>query len=430
MAVGPSLMLGTLFAVASAISGYFLSKEGGYDDRLLETHETLGIATAIFSAVVYILYAKAHIFFQEKNKRKAFYIVLFVPLIVLVSLTGHFGGSMTHGEDYLFEIVRADLVASDPSLMLKAVTNVKEAVLYSDIIEPILQARCYSCHSASKQKGELRLDGISYMQRGGEHGDIFEPGNADSSSLFTRLMLPLEDEDHMPPNEKPQPASSEIALIQTWINEGASFTMKVSQCREETKITTYFHAVVEQAEKEQLIPEQEIEPADEKILADLNDSGVRVLPVSRESNYLSVSFLNKRVISANDIRMMLLLKKQIVWLDLARTTASDSTLEAIGQLGALRQLSVEYTKITDRGLKSLASLSNLRYVNLVGTKITDAGLQQLTTLKNLESIFVYQTPVTKTGVKKYQETVPKTFIDTGRYQLPKLVSDSVARKDG
>ena len=72
MAVGPSLMLGTLFAVASAISGYFLSKEGGYDDRLLETHETLGIATAIFPLLSTFFMRKPTFFFRKKINAKHF----------------------------------------------------------------------------------------------------------------------------------------------------------------------------------------------------------------------------------------------------------------------------------------------------------------------------------------------------------------------
>ena len=78
---------------------------------------------------------------------------------------------------------------------------------------------------------------------------------------LVRLMLSLEDEDHMPPNEKPQPSSSEIALIQAWINEGAKFELKVSECSNAEKIKGYFTSVVEQSHKEKLIPEEEVETA-------------------------------------------------------------------------------------------------------------------------------------------------------------------------
>ena len=428
VAIPPSLLIGAVFAIASSITGYFLSQEGGYEDDLLERHKTLGIATAFFSTLVYLLYVNARSFFHDKAKRKTFYLILFIPLIILVSLTGHFGGSITHGEDYLFEMVNKSNVDVDPSVKLGAITEIDKAVLYADVIQPILEARCYSCHSASKQKGKLRLDGVDFILRGGEDGPIIEAGRADSSEIFSRLMLSLEDEDHMPPNEKPQPSSSEIALIQAWINEGANFEMKISECTSAEKIKGYLISVVEQSHKEKLIPDEDVESADEVAVAGLSKNGILVIPVSRESNYLSVSFVNKRTASSGDIRSLLPLKKQIVWLDLARTTLSDSSIENIAQLSTLRRLNLEFTSISDKGLQSLSPLSNLRYLNLVGTKITDEGLKQVARLKNLENLFVYQTAVTDEGIKNYLTAAPTVTIDTGRYQLPKMLTDSVITK--
>jgi hypothetical protein len=232
----------------------------------------------------------------------------------------------------------------------------------------------------------------------------------------------------MPPNEKPQPSSSEIALIQAWINEGAKFELKISECSNAEKIKGYFTSVVEQSRKEKLIPEEDVEAPDEKTLADLSKNGVLVIPVSRESNYVSASFVNKRTVSASDIQSLLRLKKQIVWLDLGRTTVSDSIVGSIAQLTTLRRLSLEFTSVSDKGLQSISSLSNIRYLNLVGTKITDEGLKQIAKLKNLESLFVYQTAVTDEGIKSYLTAAPEVGIDTGRYQLPKMLTDSVITK--
>ena len=122
------------------------------------------------------------------------------------------------------------------------------------------------------------------------------------------------------------------------------------------------------------------------------------------------------------------MKKQIVWLDLARTTVSDSNVGSIAQLTALRRLSLEFTSVSDKGLQSISSLSNLRYLNLVGTKITDEGLKQIAGLKNLEDLFVYQTAVTDEGIKNYLTAAPNVSIDTGGYQLPKMLTDSVVTK--
>ncbi|HEX6227713.1 MAG TPA: c-type cytochrome domain-containing protein, partial [Chryseolinea sp.] len=288
--------------------------------------------------------------------------------------------------------------------------------------------RCYSCHSASKQKGKLRLDGKNFIEKGGESGHIIEAGVADSSAMFSRLMLSLEDEDHMPPNEKPQPSSSEIALIQAWINEGADFEMKVSECKSAEKVKGYFISVVDQSHKEKLTPDEVVDPADAALVAALAKNGIIVLPVSKQSNYLSVSFVNKRSVAVEDLRALLPLKKQIIWLDLSRTTVSDMEIADIAQLTTLRRLNLEFTALSDAGLQPIASLPNLSYLNLVGTKITDKGLMQLSGLKNLQDLFVYQTSVTNAGIKSYLALAPKISIDSGRYHLPKLLTDSVVTK--
>jgi hypothetical protein len=46
-------------------------------------------------------------------------------------------------------------------------------------------------------------------------GKVFE------SPMIHRLLLPLYDDDHMPPDGKPQPTLTEIAALQWWIERGA-----------------------------------------------------------------------------------------------------------------------------------------------------------------------------------------------------------------
>jgi uncharacterized membrane protein/mono/diheme cytochrome c family protein len=423
-AVEPALLAGVICAIVSVITGLMLSEEGGYDDDLLERHKWLGIATAALAAIIYGFRLISGKYFQQKARRRTFHLILFVPLIILVSLTGHYGGSMTHGADYLFAAA-GNTDTADPGIKLKAIQDVDNAVLYADLIQPILESRCYSCHSTRRQKGDLRLDGIEVIRRGGENGSIIEAGIPDSSSLFVRLMLPLEHEDHMPPNEKPQPSSAEIALIQSWIKAGADFDQKVSASNEKEKIKTYFASLVEQSEMDNLLPEEEVNPADEKVVGELKKMGVIVLPVDAESNYLSISFVNRRSASDPEVSLLLKLKAQIIWLDLARTTISDEGMKSIGQLAVLRRLSLQNTSITDQGVATLASLANLQYLNLAGSKISDKGLSHLSTLKSLRKVFVYQTGVTATGIREMRSTLPDIHFDTGGYALPKLLTDSV-----
>lgn len=426
-AVQPSLLFGAVFSIAAVGSGLFLSQEGGYDETLLQRHEYMGIATAVFTVLLYFVRLRIARLSVSEKKIRSIRILSFLPVVLLLSITGHLGGSMTHGEDYLFESLAVE-ERTDPITELKAISNADEAILYQDIIEPILDSKCYSCHSSKKRKGELRLDQVEFIMQGGKHGTILEAGNPDSSSLYSRLMLPMEDKLHMPPNERPQLSSSEISLVKAWIEEGASFDKKVNSFTQAGKIKNYLAALITQMHQEPLIPAEEVSTADGNALSALRQKGILILPVGTETNYLSVSFVNARSATDADLQLLLPLKKQLLWLNLGRTEITDEGLKVIAQLSALRQIHFNNTSITDEGIKHLSPLTELNYINLVGTKITDTGLVHLTSMKKLKNIFVYQTAVTPKGLEDFSVKLPEARVDTGGYKLPQLASDSVVFK--
>ena len=426
-AVQPSLFLGALFSIAAVASGLLLSNEGGYDDRLLILHRNTGIATAIFTTILYFLRKSAVTYFQDKGKRKIVRIFLFIPLIGLLSLTGHLGGSITHGEGYLFSF-DSEEENDSPSFKILSASDADSAVYYTDIIEPILRSRCYSCHSASKQKGQLRLDRPELILKGGKHGAIIGEAIVDSTEMFKRLMLPLEDEHHMPPNEKPQLSSAEIALIQSWLEEGASFDHRLSSFKQVSKIKGYLNSILSQSARKPLIPDEEVPAASESDVSALRAKGVLVIPVGAETNYISVNFVNARESTDSDLALLLPLKKQLLWLNVGRTKITDEGLKTIGQLSNLTQLNLEHTAIRDAGLAHLKALSRLTMLNVIGNQVSDSGLNQLAAIPTLEKLYLYQTEVTSEGVRTLMRERPKVEIDTGGYVMPQLITDTLVFK--
>ena len=61
-------------------------------------------------------------------------------------------------------------------------------------MHPILLNKCISCHGGEKIKGALQLTSIETIKKGGKHGQQIE----------NRIHLPIEDDRHMPPNDKMQ----------------------------------------------------------------------------------------------------------------------------------------------------------------------------------------------------------------------------------
>src|SRR4030095_1088639 len=152
---------------------------------------------------------------------------------------------------------------------------------------------------------QLRLDRTEYILKGGKHGTIIDSALPDSSELFIRLMLSIEDEHHMPPHEKPQLSSAEIALIQSWLEEGASFEKELGSFKKVSNIKGYLVAALSQTSHEPLIPSTGVTPGDEKALSALKAKGILVIPVGAESNYLSVSFINARSATDKDLELLL-----------------------------------------------------------------------------------------------------------------------------
>ena len=69
------------------------------------------------------------------------------------------------------------------------------AVDFKKDIKPLLESRCVSCHSSSKQKGNLNLSSLLASTKGGDSGPAIIPKNTDESLLLERISLPHDDEE-------------------------------------------------------------------------------------------------------------------------------------------------------------------------------------------------------------------------------------------
>jgi mono/diheme cytochrome c family protein/uncharacterized membrane protein len=416
-AISIALFWGMISAILSCISGYLLSLSGDYDDELIDAHTWFAIATASISLIAYL-------FNRWENEFAKWVILLMVPLIFV---TGHLGGSLTHGSDYLTKgFSKKDSVAEKE---IKPIADVQEANVYADIIQPIFESKCYGCHNKSKRKGKLRLDEPAFILKGGKDGEVIKPGNADESDMMKRLLLPRNEEDHMPPKEKPQLKDNEIALIHWWIATGATFDKKTKELEQSEKMKPILLSLQKEIKKVPPdVPQAIVEKADEKVLQKLKQRGVVVLPVAQNSNYLTVNFITVDSITYNDIALLLPIKKQLVWLNLSGKKISDTLLVQIAQLTNLTRLQLDNTLITDRGLASLRSLINLQYLNLVGTKVTGNGIMQLKGLPKLQTIYIYKTFINASEWPTLKSNFPNVTLDSGGYYVPILETDTTIVK--
>lgn len=102
------------------------------------------------------------------------------------------------------------------SIAVLAALQTARAQEFDREIAPLIAARCLSCHSGDKPKGELDLSSKSTAMAGGESGLVIVPGKVDDSLLWEHI-----ESDEMPP-KKPLP-EAEKALLKKWIAAGAKW---------------------------------------------------------------------------------------------------------------------------------------------------------------------------------------------------------------
>lgn len=418
-AVLPVLIFGALSAVLSCIAGYLLSFSGGYEEDALALHQWLGIGVAVISVLLCVLHRYVVL--------KKLWFPLSGVMIVLLSAAGHYGGSLTHGDDYLTAALPGRKQPQTASI-----TNLPAAKVYDQLVKPILEQKCYGCHNAQKLKGGLRLDGTEHILAGGENGPVLKDSVPEASELYKRLILPEDDDKRMPPKGKPQLTPAQVEILYWWIAQGASATASVKELQKSDRIQLVLEAMQPSGGKgdHPFIPEATVSAVNEKDREALEAIGVKVMPVAAGSNYVMINCVNASNFSDKDAALLLPLRVQIVWLRLTDTKIGDSALQVVAQLPQLTRLQLEHTAITDAGLPVLADCRQLKYLNLVGTKISDKGVMALQKNKALRELFIYQTAVTPAAIGQLQKGLPEAKIDTGGYKMPVLATDTlVFRKE-
>jgi uncharacterized membrane protein len=405
------IWIGACTAVLSCITGYVLSQSGDYDQDAVSWHQ--------WSAITLTLFALAYAWIKSTKKFKPLHRFFSVLVFLFVVVTGHLGGSLTHGEDYL------SLFNVESESMDLAAIDLKQALFYDDLVKPILSEKCYSCHGSSKQKGKLRLDAPEHILKGGKGGAVIVSGNVEESELMYRVLLPMEDDDHMPPKEKGQLSEREMEVLNLWIASGADFNKSVAESGQLAAMQKIISTQPIKAVSS--IPEDEVAPAPEEILNELRKLGVVILPIATGTNYLSANLINATSIDSA-INAVAMLRDQLVWLKLGDQPVTDSHLSKISSLKNVVRLSLENTAITDAGLSELAALSRLQYLNLTGTSITSEGLSKLGVLKELRSVYVFKTGIKPEELEILRKQFVNTTIESGNYEVPTLETDTTLVK--
>ncbi|MET0298894.1 MAG: FN3 associated domain-containing protein [Flavitalea sp.] len=389
-------------ASVAALCGFFLLYGGGYESSSdLYWHKVAGIITALLAGVL--------------SSLRSFRVFVYKPVLlagcILLIITGHLGSTITHGKNFITEPI---------ARRSKKLKSLEEAVVYPDMIQSIFNEKCIGCHNPNKRKGELLLTSYAELVKGGESGAVFFAGNPDSSVLYKLLLLPADDERHMPPEGKPQADPEEIALIRWWIHTGAKKDQKYAGAAVPDSIATIVKAKFDAGSP---LDQLKIAFADQTTIQSLTttDRGVRQLSI--EKPYINVFMANRKSIGAKELEELEPLKNQITSLDLSYSKLTNEQFKQIARFPHLTKLFLENSNFNDTVLSTLSALQYLEYLNVSNTKVSDAIFATSDKIRSLKKLFVYGNNITTASIDAYRKRVPAMVVGF----TPDLSTDTLYR---
>lgn len=409
-----ALIITASSAILACLSGYMLSRSGEYDQEIVNKHLWLGMATAVLSLICLAIPT-----YQRP-------LVWLTTLVMAVA--GHYGGTLTHGEGYLFSSVVEKEQTEDSSdttpiisqnLIAKKDSGVQVKIHspFLNDIKPILQQKCYSCHSSLKKKGGLRLDTEAFILKGGKNGKIISPKNPANSTLYTHLVLPEDDELHMPPKGKKQLTSKEINTIERWIVMGASFTTTTETIAATSSTTIPKENHINSS------PSLPVKPVDVFIdVVDTKSLDKMGLITEQNEKGLSINFVNIKTITPDMVDEIKKYNANISELKLNAQQQVDEFLTALPVLPQLKKINLSRSSVSNKGIEQIKKFPKLEKIHLYETSISDEAIVSLSAANALKELFIWKTNISTKAITQLSKQKPSLQIEAGLQSLKSLDS--------
>ena len=391
------LILFALSAAIGALFGFFLFLEGGYDQDQINWHKWAGVTLSLLSALLLLI---------RTWSVPVYYTTLGLTAICVI-ITGHVGSEVTHGEGFVTEPIRRQQQRIE-------IEHPDSAIVFRDVIQPILNEKCVSCHSAGKAKNDLILTDYKTMMEGGKNPDAIVPGNAEKSLIYKYTLLPMSDTLHMPPEGKMQLDREEIKLIGWWINTGGS---EHEQYVHIAKVDSIQSIMATKFQPKKGIDLLDIPFADPARIKSLSNPYRNVSQISAVRPYISVFLGGKKDFTVADLTELNSISKQIVSIDLGNSSVIDEDMKALSDFPHLQKLHLQNISISDNGVQYLRGLRYLEVLNLSGTNITEKSVNEISGWKNLKKLYIYNTNVSAASIDASRKSNPDLQIFDTQFDL-------------
>lgn len=446
---GVGLFLAFVTGAFACLTGFFDMKVSGmkaesWDDAWFQ-HMWMGI---IFVGVLGFAFL-AKIWGERRGARGPMYGILLFGAAGIMGYGSHIGGMKVHKTDPVANTLEGlkllnsneEIPEAEDLPELSAVKAPKDLLAFAEVVLPIMDTKCLYCHSeeAGKSRGGLYMDTYENLLIGGDSQDDDEfrtlvPGDAEKSYMIEVMVLPMDDDMHMPPPKKEQMAAHEIELLTWWVeNIPASDTLEDKTLGEMGAPQNILDAAAKMVSPEEL-EAMEKELADEKAkveaakvakrealgasLSELKADELLSTAIdytSQDSSDLEFSAVSLRERMDDGILAKLSpVAEALTSLRLGSTSVTEfAVVEQLSQMPNLVKLDLSQTEVGDGAMKAISKLENLEYLNLYGTQVSDVGLLELKTLVNLRKLYLWQSRATPEGAEELKKELPGVEIVFG-----------------
>ena len=368
------LAITTLFTLVSAVTGFILSLDGNSKGNIIITHQWLGIGVSFLMVVWYFKFSKL----KDKSIKS-----LLGLLVVFIVLTGHYGGMVTHGQDFL---------SFGKSSNEKMLTLPDNPNIYTHFVQPIFDKKCVSCHNENKAKGELILSSYNSLLKGGESGPLM---NDLENTLLHRIELPREDDDHMPPSDEEQLTESEVAILKNWFELGASESLAFTELDPESGI---FKIVQNKINESKAQSWSDLPEVTDKDLHALNSDYCTIRRLYHGANALQVLIFPQKNYSIKVLQNLKPVSNNIIELNLFDLPLTGKEMKLLNSFEHLESLNIRGCTITEEDFNELEYLKNLKVLKAYDTQLGDEVVDRLASFTSLRDLYVFNTNITSSGV--------------------------------
>lgn len=388
--------------------GWLLGDNGYYFESQISIHRWSGIAFVSLSFIVWILRYINFRFSKPFNRS------INLITILLLTITGHFGGEMTHGQNYLFEnLPYVEKEISVVKLSESERSKADSLMVYEDLIHPVLEEKCMACHNQNQAYGGLNMTAFESMIKGGNSGAGIQKGNPYKSLIYKRVSFPQDHLKFMPPAGVPL-SYDQVATLEWWIDNGAKKQMPVTLARKDPKIQRLLELQYGLDLREKTYLETLIlaSPTLDQ-LKSIEERKYIWRFLNPEQSFLDLKF-TKNQIKTKDLLNIQQIKKNVIWLNLVDCKLNDDHLSFLSDFPNLTRLKIQKNpSVTSKGIKALKNLENLSELNLYGTSVNNTALMTLGQIQSLKKLFLWNTRITPKAIADFRAQHPEIEVVSG-----------------